>query len=328
MAYENETLGALLSDPRIAPIAAEAIRNRDLKEEPLWDKTLTQIRTEHFFTSDIGRGMVRLYQAAETGAWYYPLYTEKECAQEPARKDTNIVWFPSDDRAADSRPFILLVPGGGFVNVWNLTEGWPIAEQFNRCGYHAFILTYQVGEEAGNGLLQKNMEDFARALQLIREKREHFHVQAERYITCGFSAGGYLICLWNTKMGYPAFELPRPQASFPVYPVVSMKNDGEEADPGEALWLFGCPHEEAMQKEYEIPEHTETFPPCAIFLAAGDELVDPENSKMLDRALKALSIPSRLEIGPDGGHGFADGSGMCMAGWTERAVKWFESLQR
>ena len=49
MAYENETLGALLSDPRIAPIAAEAIRNRDLKEEPLWDKTLTQIRTEHFF---------------------------------------------------------------------------------------------------------------------------------------------------------------------------------------------------------------------------------------------------------------------------------------
>ena len=153
-------------------------------------------------------------------------------------------------------------------------------------------------------------------------------MQAERYITCGFSAGGYLICLWNTKMGYPAFELPRPQASFPVYPVVSMKNDGEEADPGDALWLFGCPHEEAMQKEYEIPEHTETFPPCAIFLAAGDELVDPENSKMLDRALKALSIPSRLEIGPDGGHGFADGSGMCMTGWTERAVKWFESLQK
>ena len=33
MAYENETLGALLSDPRIAPIAAEAIRNRNMKEE-------------------------------------------------------------------------------------------------------------------------------------------------------------------------------------------------------------------------------------------------------------------------------------------------------
>ena len=47
---------------------------------------------------------------------------------------------------------------------------------------------------------------------------------------------------------------------------------------------------------------------------------------MLARALEALEIPCRLEIGPEGGHGFADGSGTCMAGWTERAIRWFESL--
>ena len=34
MPYENELLGKLLSDPRIAPIAAEAIRKRDLTREP------------------------------------------------------------------------------------------------------------------------------------------------------------------------------------------------------------------------------------------------------------------------------------------------------
>ena len=62
-------------------------------------------------------------------------------------------------------------------------------------------------------------------------------------------------------------------------------------------------------------------------LAAGDELVNPEHSRMLARKLEALHIPCRLEIGPDGGHGFADGSGMCMAGWTKRAVDWYESLQ-
>ena len=49
---------------------------------------------------------------------------------------------------------------------------------------------------------------------------------------------------------------------------------------------------------------------------------------MLARVLEGMNIPCRLEIGPEGGHGFADGSGMCMAGWTERAVKWFESLQK
>ena len=328
MSYEFNTLGDLLSNPKIRPIAQDAIRRRNLKEEELWNMTLSQLKEEHFFSGEINNGIRRLYEAADSGDWYYPLYSEEECAENEARKGVSLVWFPSADPEADNRPFMLVVPGGGFVNVWNLTEGWPIAEQFNRCGYHAFILTYQVGEDTEDGLLTKNMEDFARALKLIREKKEHFHVQADRYITCGFSAGGYLICLWNTKMGYPAFALPKPQASFPVYPVVSMKDDGEDAEPGDDLWLFGCSHEEAMQKEFEIPEHVETFPPCAIFVTAGDELVDPENSKMLDRALKALQIPSKLEIGLEGGHGFADGSGMCMAGWTERAVKWFESLQK
>lgn len=328
MSYEFNTLGDLLSNPKIRPIAQDAIRRRNLKEEELWNMTLSQLKEEHFFSGEINNGIRRLYEAADSGDWYYPLYSEEECAENEARKGVSLVWFPSADPEADNRPFMLVVPGGGFVNVWNLTEGWPIAEQFNRYGYHAFILTYQVGEDTEDGLLTKNMEDFARALKLIREKKEHFHVQADRYITCGFSAGGYLICLWNTKMGYPAFALPKPQASFPVYPVVSMKDDGEDAEPGDDLWLFGCSHEEAMQKEFEIPEHVETFPPCAIFVTAGDEMVDPENSKMLDRALKALQIPSKLEIGPEGGHGFADGSGMCMAGWTERAVKWFESLQK
>ena len=45
-----------------------------------------------------------------------------------------------------------------------------------------------------------------------------------------------------------------------------------------------------------------------------------------DLSREALSIPCRLEIGPEGGHGFADGSGMCMAGWTRRAVEWYEAL--
>ncbi len=328
MAYEHEKLGALLSDPRIAPIALDAIRNRELKKEPLWDKTLSQLKSEHFFSGEIGLGIRRLYQAAETGAWYYPLYSEAECAGDPARLGVNIVWFPSEDTSADERPFIFLVPGGGFVNVWNLTEGWPIAEQFNRYGYHVFILTYQV--EGTERLLEKNMEDFARGLKFIRENEKRFHLQGDRYITCGFSAGGYLVCLWNTKKGYRAFGLSKPQAVFPIYPVTTLKEEIRygSSDPASAIRLYGCSLREAAQTDYEIPEHAEGFPPCAIFLAAGDELVNPENSKVLARALERLHIPCRMEIGPTGGHGFADGSGMCMAGWTERAVRWYESLEQ
>ncbi len=323
MPYENETLGKLLSDPRIAPIAGDAIRNRDLSREPLWNKTLAQIKTEHFFSSEIGLGIQRLYQAAETGSWYFPL---DEYDKNPEKTDTNIVWLPSDDPKADERPFIFLVPGGGFVNVWNLTEGWPIAGQYNRHGYHAFILTYQVNGR--DRLLEHNMRDFARALRFIRENETRFHLRGDQYITCGFSAGGYLVCLWNTPMGYSAYDLPKPQAVFPVYPVTSVKlNRGEENEDA-SMGLYGCLREEAAAKCYEIPEHAEGFPPCALFLAAGDQLVDPEHSVLLAKALDQLHIPCLVEVGASGGHGFADGSGMCMAGWTGRAVQWYESISR
>ncbi len=326
MTLEYKILGDLLSDPLIREVARDAVRNRDLRQEELWNKTLAQLREERFFSGEIGAGIRRLYRAAEAGDWYFPLYSPEECEEDPARRGVSLVRFSADAPEADERPWILLVPGGGFVNVWNLTEGWPIAEQFNRYGYHVFILTYQVdGQEK---LLEKNMEDFARAVRFVGEHADRFRVRAERYITCGFSAGGYLVCLWNTRKGYPLHGLPKPQACFPVYPVVTLKKGiryGSE-DPAESIRLYGCPLEEAAQTEYEIPEHAEGFPPCAIFLAAGDDLVDPENSRMLARALEALKIPCRLEIGPEGGHGFADGSGMCMEGWTQRAVRWYESL--
>ncbi len=323
----NLKLGEVLGDPRIRLIAADAIRKKDIREDEIWNKTLAQLREDHF-GGDLRHGFDRLFSAAESGKWYYPLYSGVECRESPPREGTNLVWFPSPDPGAAERPYILLVPGGGFVNVWNLTEGWPVAAQFNDLGYHVFILTYQV--EGGPCRLGREMEDFARAITLIRSREKEFGVRWDSYITCGFSAGGYLICLWNTGMGYPAFGLAAPQASFPVYPVVSLRESirYEEPDPEWDTRLYGRPATEAVGMEYEIPEHAEGFPPCAIFLAAGDDLVDPEHSKMLDKALTALHIPCRLEIGPTGGHGFADGSGMCMAGWTERAVKWYESLPK
>lgn len=332
MIDERKTLKELLTDPLIAKIAPDAIRFMDLSKEDLWEKSLEQLRKE-CFGGDLAAGFERLFEAARSGEWYYPLYTEEECAENADRKGTNLVWMPSDVEGADSRPFILLVPGGGFVNVWNLTEGWPVAAQFNRLGYHVFILTYQVAGR--DHLLEQEMNDFARALCLIRDHADRFRVDWQRYITCGFSAGGYLVCLWNVpEKGYASHGMPKPQAVFPVYPVVSWKqlirytkaeDEEEDAEFNEAL--FGCDIVTAANSAFEIPDHAEEFPPCAIFVAGGDELVNPENSRLLHQALERNGIPCRLEVGPSGGHGFADGTGMCMAGWTERAVRWYEGLQ-
>lgn len=323
----NKTLKMLLEDPAIAEIAPDAISKWDLSKEEFYHWTLQEIADKMGWRV-LERGFTRLFEAARSH-YYIPLYTGEECQAEPAKQGRNIVWFPSADRDADDRPFIFLVPGGGFVNVWNLTEGWPVAQLFNELGYHVFILTYRVGVEAA---ALKAMDDVARAMDVIRRNREEFHVSPDRYITCGFSAGGYIVCLWNTEVGYPSFRLPKPKACFPIYPVTSYRlMDAEEWEEGEDKDAFarsgvGCTMQEACSSCFEIPMHAEGFPPSAIFLAAQDELVDPEHSRLLARALSSAEIPCRLEIGPTGGHGFADGTGMCMEGWPQRAIEWYEQL--
>ena len=190
MIDERRTLGELLSDPRIREIAPDAIRGRALSQDPMWSKSLARLKEERF-GGDLAAGFETLFAAAESGEWYFPLYSETECAEDASRRGVNLVWLPSADERAGERPFILLVPGGGFVHVWNLTEGWPVAAQYNRLGYNVFILTYRVAGQ--NRLLEREMEDFAQALRLIRRRAERFSVDARRYITCGFSAGGYLV---------------------------------------------------------------------------------------------------------------------------------------
>ncbi len=321
----NKTMKALLEDKAIARIAPEAISTWDLSKEEFYHYTLQEMKDKMGW-GNLERGFTRLFEAAR-GDYYHPLYSEAECADAPAKKRASLVWFPSDDKEADKRPFIFLVPGGGFVNVWNLTEGWPVAQHFNAKGYHVFILTYQVRVHA---TAVQAMGDMARAMEIIRAKKEQFHVDPDKYITCGFSAGGYIVCLWNTEKGYRAFDLPKPQACFPIYPVTSYRlmeaeEWGEGENPDEfAMAGVGCTMEEARNSCFEIPEHVEGFPPTALFLAAGDELVPPEHSKKVARALQAAGIPCRMEIGETGGHGFADGTGMCMEGWPERAIEWYE----
>ncbi len=324
---KDKKLSEILEDSSIVEIACHAISGWDLSKEEFYDWTIEELGEKKGWVN-LERGLGRLLKVAKKGNYYFPLYSKEECKEDSAREGRNIVFFPSDDPKADKRPFILMTPGGAFINVWHLTEGWPSAEHFNSCGYHVFLLTYQVGIE---GSAVRAMDDMARALELIRKKEDELCVRAKEYITCGFSAGGYIACLWNTLKGYEAYGLPKPQACLLIYPVTSYKimNQVEwgEIDPKVFVRAaLACDLKEACESVFEIPEHVEGFPPTAIFVASQDELVDPNHSKMLAEALKKAGITCRLEVGPSGGHGFGDGSGMCMEGWPERAMWWFESL--
>ncbi len=325
---QDRTLKSFLEDPLISEISKDAISKWDLSKEEFYDWTL-QESADKMEWRNMASGFERLFDTASRRQYYYSLYSEKERAEDPEKENINVVFLPSDDERAADRPFILLVPGGGFINVWSLTEGWPVAARFYKMGYNVFVLTYRVSVDKA---AIKAIEDVARALQLISSRSKEFCVDPDRYITCGFSAGGYVICLWNTDKGYRNYGLPGPQACFPIYPVTSYRviNAGKwdigETKEDYAMSSVGCSMEEACNSSFEVPLHVEGFPKTAIFVAAEDDLVNPEHSKSLAAALKAAGIEVRLEIGETGGHGFADADGMSMEGWPEREIELYESV--
>ena len=325
---KNKTLKELLEDPMIAEVSLDAIRNMDLTKEEYYRWTLKDIE-ENLGWKNLERGFTKLFDVASKGEYCFKLYAPEECGEDEEKASAQMVFFSSEDPKADERPFIFLVPGGGLVNVWNLTEGWPVAYSFNELGYHVVILTYQVDVDCGALVA---MGDMARAFEIIEKKKDQFHVDPSKYITCGFSSGGYLVCLWNSEKGYRAYQIAKPTACFPIYPMTSyrlLRNldwDSEEEMEEEAIDTVGCSMEEACNSCFEIPEHVEGFPPAYIVTMEGDNVVDPENSKMLARALENAKIPCKLELGPLGWHGFADGIGMCMEGWPKRAIEWLNEV--
>ena len=66
MIQDTMTLADVLNDPRIRPVAADAIRDMDLSQEEWWQWTFQQIEEVHFGGS-LKAGFTRLFEAAESG---------------------------------------------------------------------------------------------------------------------------------------------------------------------------------------------------------------------------------------------------------------------
>lgn len=310
--------------PLFRELAPYFILNYDFSEYAFFDQPMGEAYKAGGFNADsMLSGLIRLEKQLETGNCIYKLYTEAEIQAEPEKAVPEIVWLPSDDPKAAERPYIMIVPGGAYLNVWNLTEGWPIAAHFNALGYNAFVLTYRVNLP---GLFPKPFADYARALEVIRAHADQFNVRWDNYITTGFSAGGHLVSMWCTEdHGYPAYGMPKPKAVFPIYPVISWQLVLEKF-PGDDMidTVVGKDGRATAEKDWSITEHASSFPPTYIALAADDDLVDPEHSKMLKRALDAQGIPVVMEMGAHGGHGFSDGRDADTWGWIERAAAFYE----
>ena len=212
---------------------------------------------------------------------------------------------------------ILACPGGGYVDVWALTEGHQMAEWMNSQGITYAVLKYRLP----NGHKDIPLEDVHRAMDILHERQAElgFNMLGIQ----GNSAGGHLASTAATHFDCPEH---RPDFQILYYPVITF--DPKYTHAGSAHHLIGdnAPQEliDYYSNEKQVKEDT---PRALIFHCTDDGLVPVQNSVNYYLALLEKGVSASLHIYPTGGHGFAFGDGyLYKRQWTEEVEKWLRSF--
>lgn len=208
------------------------------------------------------------------------------------------------------RPLVLICPGGGYA-LTAPKEGEPIALSMNSFGFHACVLNYSCAPaEFPTALIQ-----VAKSVKLIRENASNWHVDPDKIVVLGFSAGGHLTAsfgvFWNKEfllrdLGVEKEEI-RPNGLVLCYPVIT---SGEFAHQGSFENLLGDRREDPNWRELLSLEKQvdESMPKSFIWHTFEDSAVPVENSLLLANAMRKAKVPFALHIFEKGEHGLALGT--------------------
>ena len=191
---------------------------------------------------------------------------------------------------------ILVCPGGGYIDVWDKTEGYYNSKWFTDQGIVYAVLKYRLP----NGHYEVPLEDVHEALRILKAHADEYGFR--KLGIAGCSAGGHLAATAATHFTKPE---ERPDFQILFYPVISM--DPAITHAGSAYYLLGQhPSQELLDRYSNEKQVTADTPPAFIMANSDDGAVPCENSLRYYEALRANKVSAALHIYPVGGHGWAD----------------------
>ncbi len=267
----------------------------------------------------------------------YPIQVEGSM---PDAKLITYIQEDSEKMAIDTRPLILVCPGGGYTYTSD-REAEPIALAFLAMGCHAAVLRYSCAPaKYPTALLE-----LATAITLIRRNAKEWHVDADKIIVQGCSAGGHLAaCLgmfWDEDflaegigLSQKEHVLLKPNGMILCYPVIT---SGEFAHRGSFENLLGEREAELGAKLSLENQVSEKTPKAFIWGTFADQSVPMENSLLLVGAMRRAGIPVEYHLYPRGGHGLALASRLTETSdgrhvqeecttWVALAKNWLDHL--
>lgn len=227
---------------------------------------------------------------------------------------------------------VVVLPGGAYVGLAANLEGRQVADWFTARGFQAFILQYRL---SSNGyLLPVPLLDARRAVQTVRARAADYHIDPDRIVIIGFSAGGHLAALASTQFvpGNPGADDPiervssRPNFTVLGYPWIG-------AISSDTSHLSYCKLFKVMDRCEELRARfspdlfvTRETPPTFWFHTFNDQTVPVEQGLRYYEALVKAGVPSEAHIFPNGPHGVGLGkSDAALDQWPNLLEIWLRA---
>ena len=205
---------------------------------------------------------------------------------------------------------IVILPGGGYKDIWLDTEGHNIGLYFREQGITSLVVKYRTNTPDKNDkqplsqveYLPAAIADAQEGIRILRSRAIELNIDPNKIGVGGFSAGGHLslsVCFnpdEKRKENYPDF-------AFLIYPWIQDGFDEQVAT-------------------------TTGLPPMFIVNGQEDTVTPADICSRFYTTLCKNKVPAELHIYTKGTHGFTLGLGQghSTVRWTSSFVAWLEDI--
>jgi acetyl esterase/lipase len=201
---------------------------------------------------------------------------------------------------------IIVCPGGAFVRLAAIKEGYNVANWLTELGYTVFVLHYRVPDKRDGA-----SQDIERAFRYIRYNAKKYGIDPSKIAGMGFSAGAHLVAragMADALINYPVQDVADTLSARPDYMIIIY--------PG---YLSGGPNRSLTPEQ----KATEKTVPTFIFQTMDDN--SAPSALALGTALRDAKANVELHMLPKGGHGYGMTPGNKAAeAWPGLLAAWLK----
>lgn len=207
-------------------------------------------------------------------------------------------------------PCVILIPGGAYV-FRSEREDEPTALKFLGAGMVVIKVEYSCGTEEGH--FPDQLVQVCAAIALARRNAKKWHINTDKLVVLGYSAGGHLAATVGTMWNRPIVSEILGTTSKETYvngmvlcyPVIT---SGEFTHEDSIKFLLGEDRYQIQAEREKVSLEnmvTKDTPKAFLWHTFEDDLVPVENTLLMASALRREGIQFEMHIYPQGPHGLA-----------------------